>query len=232
MRTLLMILRYGGWPLVALIVLGLYHQDIRSIIHEREIKVGSRGIEIGPQLRQLNENAQTELADIRKMLAQFSDTTAAPNEQAQVAQMLTEQVARLEQRLTQEVNKLQNVPPTAIASPTDLETKPSELAVRHPATRSFAHQEIAAFHEGKGFDALLRKDFTAALDAFKNAQQQAPDYHNVAAIYQLLEQKKSVLTQPHSGQAWLDVYRKLLTDYTWGMSLEYRNQFRQRLVDM
>jgi len=74
--------------------------------------------------------------------------------------------------------------------------------------------------EQKGFDALASKDLETAIDAFTNAEQIWPTYHNVSEIRKLLEDNRTALAaapKEVKSDAWTNVYRTLLSKYSWGM---------------
>jgi hypothetical protein len=79
--------------------------------------------------------------------------------------------------------------------------------------------------ERRGFAALLARDVGAALQAFDQAYNAWPDYHNVAELRNLLNDRKSDLSDPQS-PAWQEVYRITLADFSWGLPSDLRAQFR------
>jgi len=72
-----------------------------------------------------------------------------------------------------------------------------------------------------GFQRLISRDVESAIQAFSSAENIWPDYHNVSEILQLLLSNREVLMNRESPK-WKDVYRKILTDYSWGMSQDVR----------
>jgi hypothetical protein len=74
----------------------------------------------------------------------------------------------------------------------------------------------AADWEVRGFNHVLEKDISQALEAFTQAEKLWPDYHNVSEIRRLLIQKQDALKVKDSAQ-WKEVYQKILSQYSWGM---------------
>lgn len=90
----------------------------------------------------------------------------------------------------------------------------------------------AANGELKGFDFLVSKDAEAALQAFASAEKLWPSYHNVAEIRKLLEDNRAALgAAPREGrsEAWSNVYRTLISKYSWGMPADVKNKLTEQL---
>ena len=78
----------------------------------------------------------------------------------------------------------------------------------------------AADLELKGFAYIIGKDVENALRAFTDAERLWPNYHSVAEIKRLLEENHSALSAaPKEGksEAWSNVYRVIVTKYSWQM---------------
>jgi len=79
--------------------------------------------------------------------------------------------------------------------------------------------------ELKGFEALVNKDAEGALQAFTNAENLWPVYHNVSEIRKLLQESLSTLAAaPKEGKSepWSNLYRTLTSKYSFGMPPEIR----------
>jgi hypothetical protein len=87
---------------------------------------------------------------------------------------------------------------------------------RTPIAELESDARNAKVWESLGFDALLKRDIDAAIEAFKAAEAAWPTYHNVAEIRALLVDRKHRLDDPTS-EAWQDVYKSILTSFSWGM---------------
>src|SRR3546814_16333336 len=54
------------WPVVALAVIGIYQDDVRKILSEREVDIF--GLRIGEKVEQIESQAMAEIEDIRLLL--------------------------------------------------------------------------------------------------------------------------------------------------------------------
>jgi hypothetical protein len=84
----------------------------------------------------------------------------------------------------------------------------------------------------KGFDFLVSKDAAAAIKAFASAERLWPSYHNVAEIRKLLEDNRAALVSaPREGRsdAWSNVYRVLIKQYSWGMPADVKSKLSEQL---
>src|SRR3546814_4693461 len=54
------------WPVVALAVVGIYQDDVRKILSEREVDIF--GLRIGEKVEQIESQAMAEIEDIRLLL--------------------------------------------------------------------------------------------------------------------------------------------------------------------
>jgi hypothetical protein len=85
--------------------------------------------------------------------------------------------------------------------------------------------------ESKGFDFIVNKDVDSALDAFSNAEELRPSYHNVSEIRKLLQERRSSLAAaPKDGpsEVWTQLYRELTTKYSWGMPAEIKRKMSEQ----
>jgi hypothetical protein len=90
----------------------------------------------------------------------------------------------------------------------------------------------AADLELKGFASIVAKDAEGALRAFTDAEKLWPTYHNVAEIKKLLGQNHdALLAAPKEGksEAWSNVYRLLVTKYSWGMPDDVKKKLSEEL---
>lgn len=77
--------------------------------------------------------------------------------------------------------------------------------------------------EEKGFQYLLEKDVANAIDAFRNSEAATAQYHQVYEIARYLNQNKSKLSDRNS-PFWDTAYRKIASDYSWGMPAHVKNR--------
>src|SRR3546814_11579894 len=54
------------WPVVALAVIGIYQDDVRTILSEREVDIF--GLRLGEKVEQIQSRALAEIEDIRLLL--------------------------------------------------------------------------------------------------------------------------------------------------------------------
>jgi hypothetical protein len=62
--------------------------------------------------------------------------------------------------------------------------------------------------------------------SFDEAHSAWPEYHNVAEIRRLLGEWRDRLASPDS-DAWPQLYRSILRQYSWGLPTDLRPAFRQ-----
>lgn len=216
-RLVLDFLRAFAWPVILLVVLVVYREDLMSLVSEREFE--AFGVRVGPRVEEVQENVEAELADIRELLDR--QKTAPPEEREQIAQDLDAKVQKLEENVGREVQQIRRLDEPAAVSAQAVQTPREQASIR--SSRNEA-QEL----ERQGFEALLDRDVEGALAVLDRAHRVWPDYHNVAEIRRLLRTAADDLRDPGS-PAWNDVYRRILTDYSWGMSKEHREALREQI---
>jgi len=116
-----------------------------------------------------------------------------------------------------------------IQIPVNFEVTPVTIV---PANASANSGNDAADWELKGFDALFSRDADAALEAFKNAEKKAPNFHSVAEIRKLLESKRIELNAaPKEGPSsvWKAVYSTILKEYSWRLSSEIKSNLTDQI---
>jgi len=203
------------WPVVAVIVVLIYQDDVRKILSEREVDIF--GLRIGEKVEQIESQAMAEIEDIRLLLeAQQAgaDTEASPELSADIDTKLSS----LERNLSREIAQVQVEQQALQAAP------PSERQAAAEAGGSRAKSAAAA--ERRGFEALVRHDVTQAIAAFDEARSIWPEYHNVAEIGRALRKQQDRLTDPQS-PAWQQLYREILTRYSWGLPDDLRDAIRE-----
>ncbi|GAB5417228.1 MAG: hypothetical protein Crog4KO_20940 [Crocinitomicaceae bacterium] len=83
-------------------------------------------------------------------------------------------------------------------------------------------------YEKKGFDALLRKDVDAALEAFIRSENSYNSFHQVYEIAQYLRANKEQLSQG-SDRAWQAAYARIVNDFNWKMPSEAKQNLKREL---
>jgi hypothetical protein len=78
--------------------------------------------------------------------------------------------------------------------------------------------------EEKGFIYLINHDVENAISAFRNSENASNSYHQVYEIARYLTENRSKLADS-SSDYWKTAFHKIVSDYSWGMSAETRNQF-------
>lgn len=206
------------WPLVAIVIVLIYQDDVRKILSEREVDIF--GLRIGERVEQIESQALAEIEDIRLLVeAQQAETStaAAP----QLAEDINTKLSSLERNLSREIAQVQSEQQALRAPP----PQSTRQAVVEAESRQASRASLAADAERRGFEALVEHDVTAALAAFDEARKIWPDYHNVAEIGRALRKWQERLTDPES-PAWPQLHREILTRYSWGLPEDLRTAIR------
>ena len=204
------------WPSVAIVVVLIYQDDVRKILSEREVDIF--GLRIGEKVEQIETRTIAEIEDIRLLLeAQQAETgaEAAP----QLAEDINTKLSSLERNLSREIAQVQSEQQALRAAP------PAQRRAAPEPDAESSRAALAAAAERRGFEALVEHDVTAALAAFDEARAIWPDYHNVAEIGRALRKWKDRLADPES-PAWPQIYREILTRYSWGLPDDLRTALR------
>lgn len=222
-RLVLDYIRAFMWPLVAIVVVVIYQDDVRKILEEREVDIF--GLRIGEKVEQIESQAMAEIEDIRLLLEaqqQAAENSGAPA--PQVAEDLTTKLASLERNLSREIAQVQSEQQALQASPPSSRQAAIEAESRHSsrATR-------AAAAERRGFEALLNQDVEAAIAAFEEARDIWPEYHNVAEISRALSKRRDALAAL-SAEDWAQLYRDILARYSWGLPDDLRTAIRREVA--
>jgi hypothetical protein len=190
------------WPLVAVITLLNYGDQLMNIISTREVDVF--GVKIGQDVSSLSTSHSQEIADLKKQISQ-QDSRFDESEKKQILDRLE----RLGNHVQEELSELQTH--SSSADSDDISEK----------------ERVSAKNaEVRGFQALLDRDVIAAIGAFDEARTLWPGYHNVGEIYALLHAKREKLTSP---SAWSEVCHVILEQYAWGMPVEFRDAIRSSI---
>lgn len=217
-RLILDYLRTFLWPMVVLVVILVYRDDVRTILNTREVKVAGV-FELGQQVAQIEEQTSEELADIGSLLEALRSRSGAEAEA--VVSDIESKLSKVERNLNQQVGRIQSASQQQVQAPVRSPPEP-------PMSATAAGQSAAEL-ERQGFQALLDKDLPAAAEAFAAAFKRWPDYHNVDEINKLLRGHARGAAQLDE-TTWSKLYRTILTDLSWGMPKGLRPEFRKRAM--
>lgn len=212
-RLILDYIRTFLWPAVALAVVLVYQDDVRTILQEREVDIF--GLRIGEKVQQIETHTLAEIGDIRALLDEQQASGTAPANADAIATDIEAKLASLERNLSREVAAVRSA-----------EVQPAPefpSAAQMPASSRMAQ---AADAERQGFQALIERDVGGAMEAFDEARRIQPDFHNVAEIGRLLRDRRDKLGKPDSPE-WPRLYREILTRYSWGLPDNLRPQLRE-----
>lgn len=248
-RLILDYIRTFMWPAVLLLAAVIYQDDLMGILKGREFK--AFGVEIGPaveQIQQVEATAQQELADIAALVetlrasyerelaavqdgtqprgAEPAEPSAQPEAAARVAEDIDLKISSLRENLDREVQQIQQTASRAPLPQQERQQRTAAPAGPASATRG----ERAAAFERAGFEAILDRDFEAALKAFTEARKTWSTYHNVAEIQRHLAKLEKQGT-PLDAAKWAAIDRTILTEFSWGMPPDLRERFRANVDD-
>lgn len=216
-RLILDYIKAFMWPLVAIIVVFIYQDDVRQILSEREVDIF--GLRIGERVEQIESQAMAEIEDIRVLL-EAQQTGESGNDGAAATQLsedIDAKLRSLETNLSREIAQVQSEQQALRSAPA------AERQTTVEAEGSRARDAAAA--ERRGFEALIDRDVAAAIAAFDAARGIWPEYHNVAEIGRTLRRQQEALADPGSA-AWPRLYREILTRYSWGLPEDLRTEIR------
>jgi hypothetical protein len=208
------------WPAVALLVVMIYQDDVRQILSERQVDIF--GLRIGERVEQIETQTMAEIEDIRLLLeAQRQGTEdAAPN--PQLSEDIETKLSSLERNLSREISQVQTAQQAPAPAPA------GERQNLAPAAGE-SREARAAAAERRGFEALIDHDAEAAFAAFEEARLIWPEYHNVAELARALRNSQDRLAAPES-PAWTQLYRDILTQYSWGLPPDLRAAVRAEVA--
>lgn len=221
------------WPALALFIVIFGWSDLMALLRDREVNVF--GVTLGQRVEGVQQRAEGELQDIAFLVGELESRLAAvenggdaeevtpgapasgveptPEEARELTRQIETKIGSLRQNLAREVEQAQmTTPPVQQAMP------------QMPRPEPVGREAKLAGLERKGFEALLERDFEAALAAFTEARKTWPDYHNVTEIQRLLAGMRS--DPPETDADWRQVYEPILIKYSWGMPDDIRAAMR------
>ena len=203
------------WPVVAVVIVLIYQDDVRKILAEREVDIF--GLRIGEKVEQIETQAMAEIEDIRLLLEAQKQAAGSTAPDPQLSADIDTKLSSLERNLSREIGQVQDAQQTVQAAP------PAQRTATVDAASSRA--SLAAAAERRGFEALVRHDVAAAIAAFDEARGIWPEFHNVAEVGRALRNRQDRLADPAS-EAWTQLYREILTRYSWGLPDDIRGAIR------
>lgn len=222
-RLVLDYIRAFMWPLVAVVVVVIYQDDVRKILSEREVDIF--GLRIGEKVEQIESQAKAEIEDIRLLVEAQQQLAASAGESApRVSEDLVAKLSSLERNLSREIARVQSEQQVLQAAPPD-----ARQAAIEAESRQASRATLAAAAERRGFEALLDRDVDAAIAAFEEARDIWPEYHNVAEIARALRKRRDALAAL-GAEDWSELYRDILTRYSWGLPDDLRSAIRREVA--
>ncbi|MDB5232996.1 MAG: hypothetical protein JWN76_3801 [Chitinophagaceae bacterium] len=101
---------------------------------------------------------------------------------------------------------------------TDVRTIPQNTRIDYEAAREF---------ELEGFDYLMQKDVSKAIDAFANAENNYPSFHQVYEIRNFLSSNRVKLNSQDE-QEWKAAYKVIADKFGWEMPEDIKAAFRKK----
>lgn len=202
-KLVLEYIRVFMWPVVLIIALFLFKEDVAKIFREREIevaglKIGQRINEVKENLNNIETNAQIELTDIRELVEELKTVAVqSPTDIPQASDNVTEKIEALSANLDKEIGRLRQETMTVQENVPQEQSPPNQ-------------KQRAKSLELQGFQELLAKNIDGAIEAFTKAETFWPDYHNVAEIKRLLLSERKTLSASSNTTdtiVWKELYK-------------------------
>jgi hypothetical protein len=213
-RLILDYVRTLLWPALIVWAFLSFQDDLLEILKTREVEVAG-AFKIGQRVEDLARNTRAELADLERMVSELQAAPADPERVQAVSEALAASLEALERNVTREAAELRG----AAAAP-DPEARPEAApAAADPRAQARAQEAV-------GFERLLERDLESARAAFDEAARLWPTYHNVAEITRLLRRSGPDLAA-RGADGWAELYRTILTRYSWGMPAEVREAMQR-----
>lgn len=209
------------WPALIVVATLWLGNDLKEILKSRTWKIGV--LEVGDRISTLAETLQSELIVQEDYLNKILASHADAGKVREYADLALASLSNARKGIKKEIANIQEtIPATAGA---ELRQAAPPAAAEPPGARPPA---TARDWEIAGFSYLLEKKIAPAVAAFSQAEKLWPDYHNVAEIRRLLIQNQDALRSA-ADPAWNELYRKILSQFSWGMPADARQQMQQRI---
>lgn len=217
-----------AWPTITAMVIFWLGSDVKDtlldILKNRNWRIGN--FESGELLEQrvenLKTNVQTELDEQKELLQQIIEDPSTGGQTQEYATKALSRLNLVQREVNSEISSIQQA------------VRPSEQTIQYQLQTDQLNKRIASNEakaqalELEGFMYLVQKNAKAALQAFTEAEDLWPEYHNVAEIRALLQKNIRLLDSPESPQ-WKKIYDTILENYSWGMPAEMRKEIRTLL---
>lgn len=204
------------WPVLLVTAILIYHDTAIDIIKNRKWKVGI--VEVGDRVVSLEKAVQEQLIYQKDYLVLIKEHSAEPEMVNEYADLLLSSLKNTQIGISNEVRTIE----TSIRSTERREPVNETASERHADENE---PTTAIEWENAGFKYLLSKDIDNALNAFTESEKIWPIYHNVAEIRALLNKEKMNL-KAEDAIEWKHVYKKILSEYSWGVPYNIRQQMQ------
>ena len=156
------------WPVILLVALFSYEDDVINLLKNREID--AFGLKIGKRIEDISKNYETEIAELKESIEDTNGNKA-----------LLSKIESIDKNIKKELSLVQRQSQDASPAP----------------VKALSRREGAARHERLGFEAMLNRDISESIVQFSAARATWPEYHNVAEIEKLLRAQRSRLREPN-----------------------------------
>ncbi len=188
------------WPVLLIVAILAYEKPIFDLLESREID--AFGLKIGSRIENISKNYETEIADLKTTI----ESGVTDNSRTD----LLIKIESINDNIKRDLSQVRN---QTIASGSASSTEQFDSS-------------NAAFHERRGFSAILEHDVRRAIESFSEARKAWPEYHNVAELERVLKQRELDL---NNALAWKELNQLILQKYSWGMPKDIRQRFKQSL---
>ena len=174
-------------------------------------------LKLGQQVSQIKENTNEGLGDTRALLAAVQNGDASTS---RIVENIEAKLGKVERNLDREVRQIRSA-----ETDVPVRSKSVQQSIRAEELANAKALATAQAQERIGFEALLKRDVSAARRAFDTAFASYPEYHNVKENRAILESEQVAPANPRSAE-WDRLHQRILTDLSCGMLAELRPRFR------
>jgi tetratricopeptide (TPR) repeat protein len=196
------------WPLLAVIGVLWFGNDLKDILKNRTWKIGV--IEVGDRITGFENTLQEALQDQHDYLVNIKRNAGDKDEVTKLAEKAAQQLTNAQRGVTKDIQNIQQ------AIPQTQGINQEESSEKMESKSSITSPKTARDWEVLGFSYILARDVRAAIDAFSQAEKIWPDYHNVSEIRRALVRDSHRLAETNSPE-WKSLYRRVLSELSWGM---------------
>lgn len=207
------------WPTLIVFAVLWLGTDLKEILKSRTWKIGI--VEVGDRISNLGNSLQNALlvqeGYLNKILANPTDTSKVK----EYASQAIEAIENAQKGAKKDVQNIKEAIPQSLPPGLVQEAPAKGASEKEPST--------AKEWETLGFKYLLTKNIQLAIQAFSQAEKLWPDYHNVSEISKLLVQNRGSLEETNSHR-WKEIYEKIITQFSWGMPREVRDEMQEYIA--